>query len=75
MKYLLCWQDLSEYKCARGESPQFNPHKPVAGVIGASFSVVSIMVANILRLFKVGYPPAVSAGASQPKIQDKQKRC
>ena len=31
------------------------PHKPVTGVIGASFSVVSIMVANILRLFKVLY--------------------
>ena len=27
--------------------------QPVAGVIGAAFSGVSIMVANILRLFKV----------------------
>lgn len=46
-------QDMSEYKCENGEPPTYTPHKPVSGVIGASFSVVSIMVANILRLFKV----------------------
>lgn len=46
-------QDMSEYKCENGKPPIFVPHKPVAGVIGASFSVVSIMVANILRLFRV----------------------
>lgn len=39
--------------CENGKPPLFVPHKPVTGVIGASFSVVSIMVANILRLFKV----------------------
>lgn len=39
--------------CENGKPPLFIPHKPVTGVIGASFSVVSIMVANILRLFKV----------------------
>lgn len=44
---------MSEYKCENGKPPIFIPHKPVAGVIGASFSVVSIMVANILRLFRV----------------------
>lgn len=44
---------MSEYKCENGGPPIFVPHKPVTGVIGASFSVVSIMVANILRLFKV----------------------
>lgn len=46
-------KDMSEYKCENGKPPIFIPHKPVAGVIGASFSVVSIMVANILRLFRV----------------------
>ena len=30
--------------------------QPVAGVIGASFSGVSIMVANILKLFRVSHP-------------------
>ncbi|KAG5319200.1 GRM7 protein, partial [Pseudoatta argentina] len=45
-------QDISEYKCENGKTPTYVPHKPVTGVIGAAFSVVSIMVANILRLFK-----------------------
>lgn len=44
---------MSEYKCENGQPPMFIPHKPVTGVVGAAFSVVSIMVANILRLFKV----------------------
>lgn len=44
---------MSEYKCESGQPPVYVPHKPVTAVIGASFSVVSIMVANILRLFKV----------------------
>lgn len=44
---------MSEYKCESGKPPVYVPHKPVTAVIGASFSVVSIMVANILRLFKV----------------------
>ena len=35
--------------CAEEET---GPSHPVAGVIGASFSGVSIMVANILKLFK-----------------------
>lgn len=50
---LCLFQDISEYKCESGKSPLYVPHKPVTGVIGASFSGVSIMVANILRLFKV----------------------
>ena len=33
--------------------PHHLHHQPVAGVIGASFSGVSIMVANILKLFRV----------------------
>ena len=46
-------QDASEYQCESGEPPRYVPHKPITGVIGASFSTESIMVANILRLFKV----------------------
>ena len=45
--------DVSDYRCANGEPPIHTPSKPVAGVIGAAASPVSIMVANILRLFKV----------------------
>ena len=45
--------DASNYKCPNGETPEGSPAKPVVGVIGAAASPVSIMVANILRLFKV----------------------
>ena len=38
--------------CLPGD--ELGPSQPVAGVIGAAFSGVSIMVANILKLFKVG---------------------
>ena len=43
----------TEDRCADGTRLKFTPNKPVAGVIGAAASPVSIMVANILRLFKV----------------------
>jgi len=46
--------DDQEYQCRDGSPPDMvNQLKPVAGVIGASASPVSIMVANMLRLFKV----------------------
>lgn len=45
--------DITDYKCDNGQTPLYNPIKPVVGVIGAASSTVSIMVANILRLFKV----------------------
>ena len=45
--------DLEDYKCADNKSPAYHRLTPVVGVIGAASSTVSIMVANILRLFKV----------------------
>ena len=45
--------DLADYKCKDGRTPEYVRLKPVTGVIGAAASTVSIMVANILRLFKV----------------------
>ena len=45
--------DFEKYKCTDGTLPRYKPLHPVAGVIGAASSLVSIMVANILRLFKV----------------------
>jgi len=45
--------DLADYKCQDGQSPKYVRLKPVSGVIGAAASTVSIMVANILRLFQV----------------------
>ncbi|GAB0098135.1 Metabotropic glutamate receptor [Sergentomyia squamirostris] len=63
-------QDMSEYKCENGKPPTFIPHKPVSGVIGASFSVVSIMVANILRLFKI---PQISYASTSTELSDKSR--
>lgn len=44
---------ISDYQCADRTPPKYIPRKPVVGVIGASSSSVSVMVANILRLFQV----------------------
>ncbi len=44
--------------------------RPVAGVIGAAFSGVSIMVANILRLFKV---PQISYASTSTELSDKSR--
>ncbi|CAH1377671.1 unnamed protein product [Tenebrio molitor] len=63
-------QDMSEYKCESGKAPLYVPHKPVTAVIGASFSVVSIMVANILRLFKI---PQVSYASTSTELSDKSR--
>ncbi|XP_026956059.1 metabotropic glutamate receptor 7-like, partial [Sagmatias obliquidens] len=50
----LIQKDTSEVRCTNGEPPVFVKPEKVVGVIGASESSVSIMVANILRLFQVG---------------------
>uniref|UniRef100_A0A1B0CRB2 Putative metabotropic glutamate receptor n=1 Tax=Lutzomyia longipalpis TaxID=7200 RepID=A0A1B0CRB2_LUTLO len=63
-------QDMSEYKCENGKPPTYIPHLPVTGVIGASFSVVSIMVANILRLFKI---PQISYASTSTELSDKSR--
>ncbi|XP_076681819.1 metabotropic glutamate receptor 8 isoform X2 [Andrena cerasifolii] len=63
-------QDISEYKCENDKPPMYVPHKPVTGVIGASFSVVSIMVANILRLFKI---PQISYASTSTELSDKSR--
>ncbi|XP_065350296.1 metabotropic glutamate receptor 3-like isoform X1 [Cloeon dipterum] len=63
-------QDMSEYKCPSGKPPVYVPHKPVTAVIGASFSVVSIMVANILRLFKI---PQMSYASTSTELSDKSR--
>uniref|UniRef100_H3BCE3 Glutamate metabotropic receptor 7 n=1 Tax=Latimeria chalumnae TaxID=7897 RepID=H3BCE3_LATCH len=48
----LVQKDTSDVKCTNGEPPVFVKPEKVVGVIGASSSSVSIMVANILRLFQ-----------------------
>lgn len=61
---------MSEYTCSDGNPPIYRPHKPVSSVIGASFSVVSIMVANILRLFKI---PQISYASTSVELSDKSR--
>uniref|UniRef100_A0A8C6YH02 Receptor ligand binding region domain-containing protein n=1 Tax=Naja naja TaxID=35670 RepID=A0A8C6YH02_NAJNA len=48
----LIQKDTSDVRCTNGEPPVFVKPEKVLGVIGASASSVSIMVANILRLFQ-----------------------
>ncbi|KAJ8377488.1 hypothetical protein AAFF_G00259560 [Aldrovandia affinis] len=46
-------KDTSDVRCTNGDPPVFVRPEKVVGVIGASASSVSIMVANILRLFQL----------------------
>uniref|UniRef100_A0A3B4F2Q8 Receptor ligand binding region domain-containing protein n=1 Tax=Pundamilia nyererei TaxID=303518 RepID=A0A3B4F2Q8_9CICH len=48
----LITKDTSDVRCTNGDPPVFVKPEKVVGVIGASASSVSIMVANILRLFQ-----------------------
>ncbi|KAG7254589.1 hypothetical protein CRUP_025277 [Coryphaenoides rupestris] len=48
----LITKDTSDVRCTNGEPPVFVKPEKVVGVVGASASAVSIMVANILRLFQ-----------------------
>ncbi|KAF7711611.1 metabotropic glutamate receptor 4-like isoform X1 [Silurus meridionalis] len=60
-------KDGMDVKCADGGSPIITKPERVVGVIGASSSSVSIMVANILRLFKI---PQVSYASTAPELSD-----
>uniref|UniRef100_A0A8B9BX21 Glutamate metabotropic receptor 7 n=1 Tax=Anser brachyrhynchus TaxID=132585 RepID=A0A8B9BX21_9AVES len=51
----LIQKDTSDVRCTNGEPPVFVKPEKVVGVIGASGSSVSIMVANILRLFQLSW--------------------
>ncbi|XP_060064901.1 metabotropic glutamate receptor 8-like [Ylistrum balloti] len=62
--------DITDYHCDNGSTPKYTPVKPVAGVIGAASSTVSIMVANILRLFKI---PQISYASTSVDLSDKSR--
>ncbi len=47
--------EVTDYVCPNNQPLARSQKQPVAGVIGAAASPVSIMVANILRLFKVSW--------------------
>lgn len=52
-------KDSTDVKCLSGGPPIITKPERVVGVIGASASSVSIMVANILRLFKVSFSHSI----------------
>ncbi|XP_032360907.1 metabotropic glutamate receptor 8 isoform X2 [Etheostoma spectabile] len=60
-------RDGSDVRCANGDPPIFTKPDKIVGVIGAAASSVSIMVANILRLFKI---PQVSYASTAPELSD-----
>ncbi|KAJ8376573.1 hypothetical protein SKAU_G00071530 [Synaphobranchus kaupii] len=66
----LIQKDTSDVRCTNGEPPVFVKPEKVVGVIGASASSVSIMVANILRLFQI---PQVSYGSTAPELSDDRR--
>ncbi|KAM6107480.1 metabotropic glutamate receptor 6-like [Phoenicopterus ruber ruber] len=54
-----------EGRCADGSPPRRPPPERLVGVIGASASSVSIMVANVLRLFAI---PQISYASTAPEL-------
>ncbi|XP_017560335.1 metabotropic glutamate receptor 7 isoform X2 [Pygocentrus nattereri] len=66
----LIQKDTSDVRCTNGEPPVFVKPEKVVGVIGASASSVSIMVANILRLFQI---PQISYASTAPELSDDRR--
>ncbi|KAG5839013.1 hypothetical protein ANANG_G00229840 [Anguilla anguilla] len=66
----LIQKDTSDVRCTNGEPPVFVKPEKVVGVVGASASSVSIMVANILRLFQI---PQVSYASTAPELSDDRR--
>ncbi|XP_067095484.1 metabotropic glutamate receptor 7-like [Osmerus mordax] len=66
----LIQKDTSDVRCTNGEAPVFVKPEKVVGVIGASASSVSIMVANILRLFQI---PQISYASTAPELSDDRR--
>ncbi|XP_063095115.1 metabotropic glutamate receptor 4 isoform X3 [Cavia porcellus] len=63
-------KDGTEVRCGGGGPPIITKPERVVGVIGASGSSVSIMVANILRLFKI---PQISYASTAPDLSDNSR--
>ncbi|KAJ8404084.1 hypothetical protein AAFF_G00344340 [Aldrovandia affinis] len=66
----LIQKDTSDVRCTNGEAPVFVKPEKVVGVVGASASSVSIMVANILRLFQI---PQISYASTAPELSDDRR--
>ncbi|XP_075441223.1 LOW QUALITY PROTEIN: metabotropic glutamate receptor 6-like [Ascaphus truei] len=66
----LIQKDTSDIRCSNGEPPILSRPERVVGVIGASSSSVSIMVANVLRLFAI---PQISYASTAPELSDNNR--
>ncbi|TRY66534.1 hypothetical protein DNTS_015914 [Danionella cerebrum] len=66
----LIQKDTSDVRCSNGEPPIIPKPERVVGVIGASASSVSIMVANVLRLFAI---PQISYASTAPELSDNNR--
>ncbi|XP_078393797.1 metabotropic glutamate receptor 6-like, partial [Cetorhinus maximus] len=66
----LIQKDTSDIRCGNGEPPIIPKPERVIGVIGASASSVSIMVANVLRLFAI---PQISYASTAPELSDNNR--
>lgn len=67
-------KDGTDVKCLGGGAPIITKPERVVGVIGASSSSVSIMVANILRLFKVRLSLLISLVCWDVRIAHTKKK-
>nr|XP_033808034.1 metabotropic glutamate receptor 8-like isoform X2 [Geotrypetes seraphini] len=66
----LIQKGISDVRCSNGEPPILSRPERVVGVIGASASSVSIMVANVLRLFAI---PQISYASTAPELSDNNR--
>ncbi|XP_067880364.1 metabotropic glutamate receptor 6-like [Heterodontus francisci] len=66
----LIQKDTSDIRCSNGEPPILPRPERIIGVIGASASSVSIMVANVLRLFAI---PQISYASTAPELSDNNR--
>ena len=65
--------DTSGFQCRDGSSPRSRGPQgfgPVFGVVGGSYSSVSIQVANLLRLFRI---PQISPASTAKVLSDKSR--
>lgn len=65
--------DTSGFQCRDGSSPRARGPQgfgPVFGVVGGSYSSVSIQVANLLRLFRI---PQISPASTAKVLSDKSR--
>lgn len=63
--------DATAFECADGSLPKlkFNT-KAITGVVGGSYSEVSLQVANLLRLFRI---PQISPASTGTSLSDKTR--